>query len=108
MTDLLSTTKRLLNLSDTTEYDDLINDYLLIAKRTILNKVFQYGYDLDTTDVPTQYDLLQCEIATYLFNKRGAEGETSHSENGITRNYEDSDLPNSLLKQVVPKVGVLK
>lgn len=45
-------------------------------------------------------------LVIYLI--KGAEGETSHSENGITRDYADADIPSDLLKLVVPKVGVLK
>ncbi len=107
MSDLLSMTKTLLDLTDSTEYDSIINDYLLIAKQTILNKLYQYGYD-DDTEVPTRYEYTQCQIAVYLFNKRGAEGETSHSENGITRAYADGNIPSDLLVNVIPKVGVLK
>lgn len=107
MSDVLTITKSMLGFSNTAEYDDVINDYLLIAKQTILNRIYQYGYE-DSEEVPTYYEHIQCQIACYLFNKRGAEGETSHSENGITRNYADGDIPSDLLKQVVPKVGVLK
>jgi hypothetical protein len=40
-----------------------------------------------------------------LFNKQGAEGQTSHSENGITRQYEEGDIPHSQLKQIIPMAG---
>jgi hypothetical protein len=59
------------------------------------------------TEVPHRYGVLQCEIATYLLNKRGAEGETSHSENGISRGYESADVPESLIGVVVPFCGVI-
>ena len=55
-----------------------------------------------------RYDTLQCEIAAYMLNKRGAEGQTSHSENGISRSYENADIPSSMLKVVTPHVGVIK
>ena len=38
----------------------------------------------------------------YLLNKRGAEGQTAHSENGISRSYEDGDVPPTLLRDIVP------
>ena len=50
---------------------------------------------------------LQVEIATYLLNKRGGEGELSHSENGISRSYENGDVPESMMRQIVPMAGVL-
>lgn len=42
-----------------------------------------------------------------LFNKEGAEGETSHSESGITRNYESAFVSSSVFRNVVPFIGVI-
>lgn len=54
-----------------------------------------------------KYDAVHVEIAAYMINKRGAEGEVSHSENGVSRTYEDGDIPPSLLRAITPVVGVL-
>lgn len=37
-----------------------------------------------------------------VFNKQGAEGQTSHGENGISRTYENAFISNSLFRNVVP------
>lgn len=86
--------------------DAVLSTYLKIAGRKILNRA--YPFDFSVTEVPAQYDTLQCEIAAYLLNKRGAEGQTSHTENGISRTYENGDIPSSMLKSVTPYVGVVK
>jgi hypothetical protein len=86
--------------------DEVLSTYLLIAGRKIIARA--YPYKDDVTEVPPQYDYLQCEIAAYLLNKRGAEGQTSHSENGITRSYENADVPSSMLKVVTPHCGIIK
>lgn len=86
--------------------DDVLLAYLLIAGRKIINRAYPYSKD-DSPIVPTKYEMLQCEIAVYLLNKRGAEGETSHSENGISRSYESADVPESMLKGVVPFCSVI-
>lgn len=85
--------------------DDVLNAYLTIAGRKIINRA--YPYDDTVTEVPTRYGYLQCEIAVYLLNKRGAEGEVSHSENGISRTYGDADVPDSMLSDVIPVCGVI-
>lgn len=54
-----------------------------------------------------KYDAVHVEIAAYMINKRGAEGEVSHSENGVSRTYEDGDIPPSLLRAITPVAGVL-
>ena len=86
--------------------DEVLSTYLKLAGRKIIARA--YPYDPDVTDVPAQYDTLQCEIAAYMLNKRGAEGQTSHTENGITRQYENADVPSSMLKAVTPHCGVPK
>ena len=85
--------------------DEMLSTYLNIAGNKIINKA--YPYNSEITDVPSQYDYLQIEIAVYLLNKRGAEGQTSHSENGIARQYENADVPESMLREVTPFCGVI-
>jgi hypothetical protein len=94
--------KAMVGESDT---EEVLLAYLNIAGRKILNRAYPYG--TDETEVPRRYDYLHCEIAAYLLNKRGAEGQTSHSENGIYRLYENADVPESMLGAVTPMVGVL-
>lgn len=85
--------------------DSTVSAYLGIAGNKICRKA--YPFDPSVTEVPEQYSLLQVEIAVYLLNKRGAEGEAAHSENGISRTYENGDVPPSMLRQIVPMCGVL-
>lgn len=88
------------------ETDELtVSSYLKIAGNKICRKA--YPFDPAVAEVPEQYSLLQVEIAVYLLNKRGAEGEAAHSENGISRTYEDGDVPPSMLRQIAPMCGVL-
>lgn len=86
--------------------DEVLSTYLDFAGSKILAKA--YPYQNDVTEVPEQYSYLQVEIAAYMLNKRGAEGQVSHSENGITRSYENGDVPSSMLKSIVPYCGVIR
>ncbi len=62
------------------------------------------------TELPleSQYFSLQIEIAVFLYNKLGAEGEKTHSENGINRGYENAHIPDSMLNSVVPLGMIIK
>lgn len=80
--------------------------YLKLAGEVILAKAFPF--DSTKTAVPSKYAMKQIEIAAYLMNKRGAEGQLSHSENGISRSYESGDVPDSMLKGVTPFCGVVQ
>lgn len=86
--------------------DEVLSTYLLLAGRKIIARAFPYKDD--ETEVPVKYETVQLEIAAYMLNKRGAEGQTAHSENGISRSYENADIPFSMLKVVTPHCGVIK
>lgn len=85
--------------------ESTVSSYLGLAGNKICRKAFPF--DPTVTEVPEQYGFTQVEIAVYLLNKRGAEGQTSHSENGISRSYESGDVPASMMRQVVPMAGTL-
>jgi hypothetical protein len=104
-TEKLAMLKALVGITDTTD-DAALAVFLTLAARKILSRA--YPYDTTVVVVPMQYDTLQCEIAAYLWNKRGAEGQTAHTENGINRQYENADVPASMLKPVTTHVGVIK
>lgn len=74
--------------------------YLDMAAEAILNKL--YPLHPEKAEVPARYRNRQVEIAVYLINKRGAEGQTSHSENGISRSYESAGVPESMLRGIAP------
>ena len=86
--------------------EELVSAYLYMAGQKILS--LAYPFDHTVTEVPAQYEHVQIDAAVYLLNKRGGEGETAHSENGISRTYENADLPASMLRCIVPLCGVVK
>lgn len=92
-------------LLDRTVSSEILLAYLQAAAEGILRKRYPFGSS--GKEVPDQYSTLQCEIAAYLINKRGAEGQLSHNENGVSRSYEASYIPSSMLKWVVPYCGVV-
>lgn len=78
--------------------------FLELAKQKILNRMYQFETDeeYEGLDVPDKYVMTQLNVAIYMLNKRGAEGEIQHIENGIHRNYGSSDIPDAMLKDVTP------
>ena len=80
--------------------DAVIESELMAAEAMILNKMYPFGYD-ETVVVPKRYERLQIKLAVELYNQRGAEGQSSHSENGTTRVWGASKL----LAQIAPHCG---
>ena len=79
-----------------------VSDALL---RFYLDNASDIICDIRNSDsVESKYSKTQIKIAIEMFNKRGAEGEVSHSENGISRSYEKADISPSLLMSITPMV----
>lgn len=91
------------NMVGTSDSDGVLSTYLTLAGNKIIAKA--YPFDSSVSEVPEQYETLQVEIAAYMLNKRGAEGQVTHTENGIQRQYENGDVPSSMLKTVTPFCG---
>ena len=94
-------------LDDGTD-EETLSVYLRIAKYKILNRMYPYKTDYGGLEVPDRYVNVQLNLASYLCNKRGAEGQIQHIENGIHRNYGDADVPDSMLKDVVPYAQAIR
>lgn len=101
-TEKLTMLKAMVGSSDT---DDVLLAYLNLAGSKIICRA--YPYNPEVTEVPVRYEYLQCEIAAYLLNKRGAEGQLIHSENGISRSYGSADVPSAMLNAITSVVGVI-
>ena len=85
--------------------DEELEDLLESAKAVILSRRFPFGEVPD--EIENRYKDLQIRIAVEMFSKRGAEGEVSHSENGISRTYASASVSEVLLREITPKGGVV-
>lgn len=88
--------------SDMTISDDVVNTFFQLSKNAILLKRFPYLQDVSEKELPSIYDSLCVRLAVYMFNKQGAEGEISHTENGVSIKWENGDLPESMMSEVIP------
>lgn len=92
-------------LVDEPRFDKFAEHYLGIAKGAVLSQLYPFG-GREWADVPEMLHARTVEIAVYLVNRRGAEGETSHSESGTSRSYESAGIPRSYFAGMAPMVGV--
>ena len=82
-----------------------LEDVLGSAKAVILSRRYPFG--TQPTELEAKYMDLQIRIAVEMYNKRGVEGQTSHSENGVSRSYSSASVSEELLREITPKVGVV-
>ena len=95
-----------LKIRITEKVDDIeLSDILESAKAVIMSRRFPFGEWPE--ELENKYNDLQIRIAVEMFNKRGAEGETSHSENGVSRSYASANVSEDLLREITPKVCVV-
>lgn len=80
----------------------ILEVYLELAAQKILNRMYPFKDNYDDLEVPDRYVAVQLKIAAYLLNKRGAEGQIQHIENGIHRNYGSADIPDGMVQEIVP------
>ena len=98
---MTDTEKQAMLRSMTGETDQVVlSTYLTLAKGVVITKAFPFGTGEE--EIPSPYHTVHVEIAAFMLNKRGAEGETHHNENGMTRIYEDGDIPPALLRRITP------
>lgn len=67
----------------------------------------RYPFEDPPDELERRYENLQLRIAIELYNKQGAEGESAHSENGISRTYSSAWISEELLSEVTPKARIL-
>lgn len=95
-----------LKIRITEDVNDIeLEDILESAKAVILSRRYPFGDH--PLDIEERYKDLQIRIAVEMYNKRGAEGETSHSENGVSRTYSSANVSEELLREITPKAGVV-
>ena len=104
MTDSEKLARLSVMISPDTASTDLLTYLLEQAEGIVLNKRYPFGAP-EGAKVPVAYENIQIRVAVELFAKMGAEGQTAHGENGVSRTYESADVSPSLLKAIVPIIG---
>lgn len=101
---LVAKLKNLFSPGERLPSDAALEFYVDSAAEIVLNKAFPFGgFNAELKAKAIQrYSNILVRIAYTLIAKQGAEGETSHSENGVSRHYESADVPRSMLDQITP------
>lgn len=100
----LTMIKSMLGITDTS-MDALLTTYLTASQREILT--WRYSYGEIPNSVPVEYEMTQIHAVVAGFSQRGAENQTGHSENGISRQFSYSDMIQYIRSNVIPLCKVL-
>lgn len=99
-------TAMVMRMTDNAYDESMVAAYLESAEGVIMQRAYPFGNAPEDGNVPMQYERTQIDVAVYLLNKRGAEGETVHNENGVNRSYESAGVPESMLRNIMPHARV--
>lgn len=79
----------------------VLSAYMTAAKNEIL--AWRYSYASEYPEAfPREYDQTQVFAVLAGYSQKGAEGETNHSENGISRTFRYADMVSYIRDHVVP------
>lgn len=107
-------------IQETGEDENVLSNYVESAKNAILVRRYPDGNwptrEVTTTDEETGEEIVteetyvediyldvQYRLALAAYNKSGADFESSHSENGISRSWSSEGFPKEILHEIVPK-----
>lgn len=80
--------------------DNVLTAFLNQSKAKVLTRRFPYG--IDGKEIEPCYEHLQVELAVVLYSQSGAEGQSSHNENGVNRTWRSVD---EILNEITPMAG---
>jgi hypothetical protein len=101
-------TARIAATDGVTPNQTLLADCIESAKAIYLSLRFPYTPDNQLpAEVEQRYQDWQYRAALEIYSKAGAEGQSVHSENGISRTWDSSGISESLKREIVPKCGVI-
>ena len=83
--------------------DDALSVYLKIAGEKVLRRCYPFAASTQDYTVPERYETIQVELSANEIVKRGAQEQSSFSDNGVSRVYESEDV---LLNRIVPYAHV--
>lgn len=100
----LSMIKTLMGLSDSE--NERISVYLSAAGREILAWRYSYAKEVPAT-VPVEYEMTQVHAVIAGYSISGAENQTAHSENGISRSFKYEDMIAYIRSHAIPIAKVI-
>ena len=84
--------------------NDLVLEYEVERAIAEINKCRRFTPKGDSL-YDKKYESLIIPLCVSAFAKTGAEGQTSHSENGVTRTYTSGgDYPKDVLDSIIPLI----
>lgn len=93
-------------LGDDSVSENTLESYLTLAEKAILAHRYAKSANKPNT-VPEELEYIQIQAVINGFGISGAEGQTAHSENGISRTFKYDSMVDYIHRNVPAYVGVV-
>ena len=107
----LMTLKTLLDDGGVVPADEKLESYLDLSAKEILNWRYHLigGVPSGVSEVPEKYEVTQIYAVLAGYTHAGAEGQTAHGENGISRTFAYTDMIDYIRQNVraIARVGAV-
>lgn len=101
---LLNTLKSVLKARNFDEFDDAFLTFEIEQAINEINRCRKFT-PTSTKSYDEKYEYLIIPLCVSSIAKIGAEGQISHTENGVSRSYGSSmDYPRELIQQIIPLI----
>lgn len=87
-----------------------LEDVLESAKDVILSRCFVSPHRASEEDravALTEHNEKVLRASVVIYNMRGIEGQTAHSENGVARSFDDYEGLKPILESIIPRCDVV-
>ena len=89
-------------------FEMVIEDLIDASKHIALSLKYPFLEEYSNLEVPSKYKNWQYRCCLELFKLAGKEGIISYSENGLSWQKLTDGLPQTLVDEIIPRVGVPK
>lgn len=102
----LTALKLIIGIEDNSE-DEVLTTYLSMAEKEIIFWRFSHCAGQEApTEIPDEYEQTQIFAVVAGYSQGGAENQTLHSENGISRSFKYEDMIAYIRSHVIPFVSI--
>lgn len=88
--------------------DELFKIMLDNAETVALNTLYPYNNEIQNLPQDRRLKNWQTRCAIELYNRLGTTNVQSYTENGLTVSFLSGLISNNLMRELIPKAGVIK
>lgn len=89
--------------------DDEIKAFISMATEILMNRLYPYDKSIGETSfiIPKRYRMWILRCITEIIEKQGISSAIGYAENGVSLNFDNTQISNGLLTEITPYMGTV-